>query len=435
MSTTVRRRDPGSPPVAELLSQGDEVVTGQIADTNAAWLATRLTELGFHVSRHTTVGDRRDDLVAALGEIAGRADLCVGTGGLGPTEDDLTAECVATAFDRPLAMDADAMAQIEAMYARMSRRMPEVNRKQALLPRGSLRVDNSWGTAPGFAVDQQGCLFAFLPGVPREMKPMFDQRVLPLLHERFGLRPGRLVTLRTTGAGESDLQERIGTFAADDVVLGYRTISPENQIKLRFTADASDDRVRSVTARIAGLLGSPVFTIEGGGDIDGFDCAGGPVAEVVGRALVARGATLALAESCTGGRIASLCTEIPGSSAWLLEGMVTYSNAAKVRQLGVSQATLDAHGAVSEPVAREMAQGCRERSGATYGLSVTGVAGPGGGSPEKPVGTVHLALATPDETFHRQLRLGGDRLRIQSWSAGAALDLVRRHLQGHVVTP
>jgi nicotinamide-nucleotide amidase len=413
---------------AELLSQGDEVVTGQIADTNAAWLSTRLTELGFSLRRHQAVGDRLADLVAILREIAPRCALCVCTGGLGPTSDDLTAEAVAEAFGAPLVHDPEAMAQIEAMFARYSRRMPEINRKQALLPAGSIRIDNRWGTAPGFALKSPaGAWFVCLPGVPREMKPMFDELVTPHLRERFGLTPGRLVTLRTAGVGESELQERIGTFDEPGIVLGYRTILPENQVKLRLSPDVEVERELRVVARLVAALGTAVFTVEGlSSPIPGVDCGGGELAEVVGRHLAARGATLAVAESCTGGRIAAACTAIPGSSRWFAEGLVTYSNAAKQRLLGVSSASLAAHGAVSEAVAREMAVGCRERSGATWGLAVTGVAGPDGGSEEKPVGTVHLAIASPDGVTHRRVQLGGDRARIQALATGGALDTLRR---------
>jgi nicotinamide-nucleotide amidase len=410
-------------PTAEILSQGDEVVTGQIADTNAAWLSTRLTELGFEVVRHTAVGDHLDRIRDAMVAIAGRADLCVCTGGLGPTDDDLTSRAAAEAFGRPLAFDPEAMRQIEALFAKYKRNMPEINRRQAMLPTGCDRLDNAWGTAPGFALVQGGCWLAFMPGVPREMKSMFDERVVPRLSERFALAPGRLVTLRTTGIGESEMQARVAGYSHPGLVIGTRTMLPENHLKLRFAATVPDAEVRAIAHELAAKIGAPVFGIEGLGE----PC--GTLAEVVGRALAARGATLAVAESCTGGRVAAACTAIPGSSAWFLEGAVTYSNAAKTRQLGVPEALIAAHGAVSEPVSRAMAAGLRERSGATFALAITGIAGPDGGTPEKPVGTVHLALASPEGVTHRLVSLGGDRPRIQDLAAGAALDILRRHLQ------
>lgn len=411
-------------PTAEILSQGDEVVTGQVADTNAAWLSERLTALGFDVLRHTAVRDRTDEITAAVSAAVEHADLVIGTGGLGPTDDDLTVQAVADAFGVQVTFDEQAMAQIESLYARYGREMPEVNRKQAWLPHGCTRLDNHWGTAPGFAMDTERGLAAFVPGVPREMKALFDARILPLLAARFQVQPGRLVTLRTTGIGESNLQERIGPFDHAGVVLSYRTRLPENHVKLRFAPGTSDERVQQVARDVAAQIGSPVFCIEG------LDAIAGDLHQVVIQQLLADGETVATAESCTGGQVAAALTAVSGSSAAFLEGFVTYSNQAKSARLGVDPALLEAHGAVSEPVARAMAEGVRARAGSTYGLSTTGIAGPTGGTADKPVGTVHIALATPERTVHRKLRLGGDRSRIQALSAAAVLDLLRRGLQG-----
>lgn len=411
-------------PIAEILSQGDEVVTGQIADTNAAFLAEQLNDLGFHVSRHNAVGDELSDLVAILREISERADVCVCSGGLGPTDDDYTTRAAAEAFGRPLAFDDVAMGQIEAIFAKFNRPMAEINRRQAWFPTGAVRIDNAWGTAPGFTVEHGRCLFIFMPGVPREMKPMFSQMVSPPLRERFALKPGRLITIKTTGIGESEMQVRAGVIDHPGVTVGTRTVLPENFLKLRFAADVSDDEVRDICTTVAARIGSPVF------GIDGLNGRCGGLAEVTGQLLIDRNETLAVAESCTGGRLSAMCTSISGSGAWFLEGVVTYSNAAKVRVLGVSETSLAEYGAVSEQVAREMADGLRARSGATYALAITGLAGPDGGSAEKPVGTVHLALASPSGTEHRLLRLGGDRNRIQDLSAAGALDVLRRSLQG-----
>lgn len=422
-------------PTAEILSQGDEVVTGQTVDTNAAWLAARLTALGFDVLRHTAVGDRPQDIRDAIVAAVEHADFVVSTGGLGPTEDDLTAAAVAQVFGTELAFDPVAMAHIESLYARYGRPMPEVNRKQAWLPAGCVRLDNDWGTAPAFAMGTDSALACFLPGVPREMRALFDARVLPQIRERFAVEPGQLVTLRTTGVGESNLQERIGTWNRPDIVLSYRTRLPENHVKLRFRAGTERSRIVTEATTLAERIGSPVFCIEGLQPTEHpLARHTGDLERVVVEHLIQAGLGISTAESCTGGRIASLITAVPGSSAIFPEAIVTYSNASKVRQLGVLQSTLDAHGAVSEPVAREMAEGVRNVAGTPFGLAATGIAGPGGGSPEKPVGTVHIALATPDGTHHRRLRFGGDRARIQTLSAASALDLLRRHLQG-VLTP
>jgi competence/damage-inducible protein CinA-like protein len=418
-------------PTAEILSQGHEVVTGQVADTNAAWLSEHLVDLGFDVQRHTSVGDRLADLVQLLREVAGRSDVCICTGGLGPTEDDLTAQAVAKAFDTPLAFDPVAMAHIEALYTRFRRTMPEVNRKQAWLPTGAERLDNDWGTAPGFAVAADGAWMAFLPGVPREMHQMWEHRVRPRLEHRYDLNPGTLVTLRTTGVGESNLQERLGT--VEEAEVSFRTKLPENHIKLLFAPQMTALQRADVVVSVAQRIGSPLFSIEGAPEVagrvpHGLDLVGGNLAEVVARTLADSGQTLAVAESCTGGRVASSCTAIPGASSWFLEGVVTYSNAAKMRLLGVDPAAIEAHGAVSEAVVCQMAEGVRQAAGATWGLATSGIAGPGGGTGEKPVGTVHIALAGPNSSTHRALHLAGNRDRIQSLSAAAVLDLLRRTL-------
>lgn len=412
-------------PSVEILSQGDEVLTGQITDTNGAWLADRLTALGVDVVRHTTVGDRIDDISDAIRTAVGRADLVLSTGGLGPTDDDLTTTAAARVFDTELALDTQALAHIESLYARYGRPMPSVNRRQAMLPVGCIRLDNAWGTAPGFAMETPRGFAAFLPGVPREMRALFQERVLPRLIDRFDLRPGHLITLRTTGIGESNLQERLGDVAVPDgVTLSFRTQLPENHLKLRFAAHVTETDATGFARELVARIGTPVFCTEG------LDPITGPLEHVVVDTLREQGGTVATAESCTGGRVAAGLTGVPGSSAVFLEGFVTYSNAAKTTRLGVPADVIEAHGAVSAPVARAMAEGVRASAETEYGLSTTGIAGPGGGSEHKPVGTVHIALATPEGTHHRALRLGGDRERIQRLSAAATLDLLRRHLQG-----
>lgn len=408
---------------AIILSQGDEVVTGQTVDTNAAWLGDKLTQLGFDVLGHVSVRDVEAEIVDAIRSATERADFVICTGGLGPTDDDLTAGAVATASGCSLALDEVALAHIKALYARHGRVMSPVNAKQAWLPQSAQRIDNDWGTAPGIAIELNGALLICVAGVPREMKVLWTERVLPLIDARFHLTPGRLVTLRTTGLGESNLQERIGSFDRPEAVLSYRTMSPENQIKLRFAPSVSAEIVHRLTHELAERVGTPLFSIEG---LD--DEPGGSLIEVIARELIRRDATLATAESCTGGRIASQCTSLAGSSAWFLEGAVTYSNASKARQLGVDPTLIESKGAVSSEVAFAMARGIREVTGATFGIATTGIAGPGGGTDDKPVGTVHIALSTPTGDEHRKLQLGGNRHRIQDLSAAAALDLLRRTL-------
>ena len=415
-------------PTAIILSQGDEVVTGQTTDTNAAWLATELTHLGFTVLKHVSVGDRKESIRDQVLEAASESALVLCTGGLGPTDDDLTAQAVSDAFNKSLALDPVALQNIEAMYRQMKRPMPSVNRKQAFLPEGSQRIDNHWGTAPGFLVREEGCVLAFMPGVPREMKRMFSHHLLPILHASFSLAARRLITIRTTGVGESTLQERLGTFEHPNAILSYRTKLPENHIKLRFEPSVEQSEAEQIALGLVERIGSPVFSIEG---ISGSP--GGDLAEVAGRLLMEREETLAVAESCTGGRVCAMITKVPGSSVWFTEGCITYSNHSKTRQLGVPEEKIGAHGAVSEEVCIAMAEGIQRMSNTTYGLSTTGIAGPGGATPTKQVGTVFIGLKTPEKTYTRCLTLPGDRQRVQTLASAAALDLLRRHLQ-HFLT-
>ncbi|MGH8553290.1 MAG: competence/damage-inducible protein A, partial [Methylococcales bacterium] len=251
-------------PGAEIFSQGDEIVSGQIVDTNAAWLSQQLIRLGFQVTRHTAVGDDPDALVFLLREIAARADCCICSGGLGPTEDDLTAEAVATAFELSLLSDLDAIVQIEAHFLKLNRPIPLVNFKQALFPDGAIRIDNRWGTAPGFSLRHERCWFAFLPGVPFEMKNMFAHAVQPELARRWPINARPLVTLRCVGVGESAIQERIqSVHIPDEVRLGFQAGPLEIQVKLLFQPEIPRDQMDSLVQSVADAIGSPVFGIDG----------------------------------------------------------------------------------------------------------------------------------------------------------------------------
>ena len=408
---------------AEIISQGDEVITGQVVDSNAAWLAERLTDLGCDVIAHTTVGDTQEAITSALKTAAGRADITICTGGLGPTQDDLTAESVAEAFGRPLLLDEKALADITAFFARFRHPMAKSNEKQAWLPEGCIRIDNRWGTAPGFAVEEQGALLAFMPGVPREMFKMYQKRVEPMIEERFDLHPGTLVSLRTIGIGESNIQERLKDFVVPGVIVGYRSVLPENIIKLRFDHNFPADEMALIVADVQRLIGKYIFSIEG---LAGKQ--GGSLVEVVGRVLSEQGETLAVAESCTGGALSALCTSLPGASNWFTEGVISYANEAKVDLLGVDPALIEEEGAVSEGVARQMAEGIQARAKSSYGIATTGIAGPSGGTKEKPVGTIHFAIATPEGTLHRKINLGRDRGHFQTMAPSIVLDQLRQHL-------
>lgn len=403
---------------AVVLAQGNELTTGQIADTNSAWIATRLWSLGIEVRRIIAAPDDLDDLVGILQEAAGLADVVVSTGGLGPTRDDLTAEAVAKAFGMPLALSTEALAQVEARYRAFGRPMPAINRKQAVLPEGCRVHENHAGTAPGFSVEVGESQLFFLPGVPREMRRLVDEAVLPALQARLNLSPPRTHTVRVIGLGESTIETRLQGLSVPGLTIGFRTQMPENLVKLRFDAGTPKDTIQQAISEVQARIGWRAF---------GVDC--GDLSAVVGERLAQRGDTIALAESCTAGRVAAWLGEVPGASRYLIEGAVVYANAAKVRTAGVSEATLAEHGAVSEPVARQLAEGIRARAHTTFGIGITGIAGPGGGTGEKPVGTVHIALATKDGTHHQRLQLPGNRARVQALAAASALALLYRHVR------
>jgi nicotinamide-nucleotide amidase len=291
-------------PILEIFSQGEEIVTGQTVDTNAAWLSEQAVQLGFTVARHTAVGDKLADLVELLKEISERADCCLCTGGLGPTSDDLTAEAVAEAFGLPLAFDEIAYRQIQAYFSNRQRPMPEVNRKQALLPQGSIRLDNDWGTAPGFALQARRCWFAFMPGVPSEMRRMFTERVKPLFNGRFTLMPSRLVTIKTFGLGESDIQHLIRDVDIPDTVqLGFRAGLDDVQTKLLFPPGYPELEMAELANRIADRLLRPMCVF----GIDGFGGKVGSLASVVDRLMNKAGATLAVVETASHGLFAAKC--------------------------------------------------------------------------------------------------------------------------------
>ncbi|MBF0280616.1 MAG: CinA family nicotinamide mononucleotide deamidase-related protein [SAR324 cluster bacterium] len=412
-------------PTAEILSQGDEVVTGQTVDTNANWIAERLTGLGFTILRHTAVGDRLADIRSLIRDAAARASVCICTGGLGPTEDDLTAQAVSEAFDRPLELDTKSLDRIEGFYKRMNRPMPDVNRKQAYLPQGSIRLDNDWGTAPGFVIEQGESFLAFLPGVPREMKQMIPHRVEPLLFDRFSLEPGRLVTLRTVGIGESALQEKIGSFKHPSVVLSYRTMHPENQVKLRFPGNFPEEEIEKMVQEVVEKIGSSIFSIEG------LEAPGGSLVEVLARELQARNERISIAEISTGGHLTATCSAIDSWSNWLNEAVLLNADAS-LSSIGIEERSVAGHGPISAPVAAAMAETIRTKSNATYGLATTAMESLENTEGERAVGVVYVALACEKRTYTRKLRVFGDQGRIRRMGAAETLDLLRRLFDGSI---
>jgi nicotinamide-nucleotide amidase len=409
---------------AEIVTVGTEMLLGDLVDTNTAWISQRLAELGVGIYRHTTIGDNSERIVAALRDAASRSDLVVTTGGLGPTSDDLTNACISTLTGREMVEYQEARDHVDTMFAKFGRTPTSNNYKQALFPEGTELIPNPVGTAMGALVEWEGTLFATLPGVPTEMKSMFEATLEPLVRARS---EGSIVskTLHFAGIGESALAEKVQEFldATDPTVA---PLAGQGRVRLRITTRAATDeeaqeKIAPVEKEIIARLSDYYFG-EGDETLEGS----------VGRLLGDRGATLALAESCTGGLLAKRLTDMPGSSAYFTEGLVTYSNESKERLLGVSPAMIMDHGAVSEPVAREMAEGARRISGADYGLSVTGIAGPDGGTEEKPVGLVFVGISDATDTFAERLDLTAwarSRDSIRERSANRALDLLRLRLE------
>ncbi|HXN81083.1 MAG TPA: competence/damage-inducible protein A [Myxococcales bacterium] len=415
--------DGESPPIVEFVVTGDEVMRGTIADTNTAQTAALLYPLGLSLRRAVVVGDRGEDIRRALLEAAVRADFCIVSGGLGPTADDLTAECAAQAAGVPLRLDEAWLARVrERWSARRREPMPANNERQALLPQTAELLGNPDGTAPAFALRIDRCTFFFLPGVPREYHRIVKEMVLPRLARATGHAALRTRVLQCYGISESALDEAVRPILEQhpEVRFGFRTRFPENHLSLAALAADEASAARNL-ARVEepcrARLGPHVFGADGV-----------TFAQAVGEQLAVRGATVATAESCTGGLVAQLLTEIPGSSRYVRGGYVVYANELKESAIGVPGELIAAHGAVSEEVARAMAEGARRASGATYATSITGIAGPDGGSAEKPVGTVWLALASPAGTRSTLSRFRGDRGQIRLLSAYAALQLLREEL-------
>jgi nicotinamide-nucleotide amidase len=410
-----------------IISIGSELLTGQCLDTNTAWLSAQLVAVGLEPTRHVTVGDDLDALVKELSLAFREAAFVVLTGGLGPTVDDLTREAVARALGVSLDVSAEALGQIERFLARWGRVLSDANRTQAMVPADCSVLENRWGTAPGLTGRTPAGLFHALPGVPAEMKAMFEAYVLPDARRLAGGAVTLVDRLCCFGMAESTLGETIKDLMRRGRTPSVGTTASGAIISVRVVVQApSVDQARELLeadlAEVRRRLGSVVF---GRGDAT--------LQQAVGEALLAQKLTIATAESCTGGLVAKRLTDVPGSSAYLLEGFVTYANAAKIRRLGVSAELIDEFGAVSEEVAGAMASGCREAAGSDLALAVTGIAGPGGGQkPEKPVGLVYIALADGLRVDARKFTFGEhlSRIEIRDRSCKTALNLLRLRLLG-----
>ena len=412
---------------AEIIAVGSELLTAHRLDTNSLFLTGRLNDLGIDVRAKAVVGDERGDLASVLQDALRRSDLVIATGGLGPTEDDLTREVVAEVFELPLEEDADVLAAIRARFGRRGFVMPERNRRQALVPRGAAVLANVNGTAPGLWIEGRDRIVVLLPGPPRELQAIFDTHVAPQLAALVHGQRLRRRVIKITGRAESQVDEIAqpiySPLGGGAVAIQTTILATPGQIELHLSArgtdvGALDAALESGVAQLADALAPAVFSVDGRS-----------LEVVIGDLLKSRGWTIAVAESCTAGLVLGRLTEVPGSSAWVRGGVVAYADDVKTAQLGVPEAMLAAHGAVSEPVAQAMADGVRTRLGADIGLAVTGIAGPAGGSEAKPVGTVVIAASGAVGAV-RTFRFLGDRQMVRLQSVAAALDLLRKEGSG-----
>jgi nicotinamide-nucleotide amidase len=408
---------------AEIIAIGSEMLTPFRLDTNSLWLTERLNAMGIDVKLKTVVGDDEARLEETIRDAMKRSEIVISTGGLGPTEDDITRKIFARVLKRQLILDYDIVEKIKARFARRNMPMPEINARQALIISGAQVLENNNGTAPGMLITEGKCTLALLPGPPREMRPMFDASVGPALKHRTG---DMLIVRRCLsifGLTESRTDELAAPIYTKFQNPSTTILFKDGQIELHLTAqERGESEAQKLLDELAGrldeVLGEYVFSRRNE-----------TLEAVVGDLLKARGYTVATAESCTGGLLAGRITDVPGSSEYFLEGVVSYSNAAKSDLLGVPKKLIKEYGAVSEPVAEAMAAGIRKRAGSTFGVGVTGIAGPGGGSEEKPVGLVYIALADDTQTTARKFVFPGDRQFIRTLSVNAALDMVRRRIQ------
>ena len=410
----------------EVVTIGDELLLGYTIDTNAAHLARVLAAEGVEIDRRTTCGDTADSIATAVREALDRTGAVITTGGLGPTSDDLTKPSIAALFGREMVLDEEHLAWMEERWrTRFQRPMPASNRQQAMLPSGARKLVNNHGSAPGIWLeDERGRWVAMLPGVPREMRGMLADTLLPLVRERLGAdrRVVRSRTLRTTGIGESHIADLIATIegGVGDAGLAYLPNADGTDLRLTvrgLAPDLADEKLSGAAERLRSVVGEAIY---------GEDSA--DLAAVVLDLCRARGITIAVAESCSGGLLGARLTAIPGSSDVVLGGVIAYDNAVKESVLRVPKSMIDEHGAVSEPVARAMATGVKTVVDAVASIAITGIAGPGGGTEAKPIGTVWIALDLRGKVQSRRYMMVGDRAEVRHRSAQAALEMLRRRL-------
>jgi len=403
----------------EIITTGNEILIGRVVDSNKAWVAERCQMLGHKVVRHTSVGDDEQAIGDAMQAACRRADCVIVSGGLGPTSDDITVEAAAKAFGVTLYRDEDVVETIQDFFHRRDREMSDSNLKQAMIPEGGEVLPNKVGTAPGIRVKLGDAWTIFLPGVPKELYQIFNDSVMPWLASESNQRFVQKI-LRCFGQPEADIAQQLGDLKLGNVELAYQVKYPD--VLLRLVAyDADEQKAKThledAARRIYERIGSLIYA-------EGED----KMPKVVGSMLRDAGMNLATAESCTGGELASMMIDISGASEYFDRGFITYSNASKMQLLGVSEETLRANGAVSRETAMAMAEGARRAAGTNLGIALTGIAGPGGATPDKPVGTVYIALATPDGTDCHHYVFARDRIWFKKMAATAALNMIRRYL-------
>ncbi len=405
---------------AEIIAIGSEMLTPDRVDTNSLWLTEQLNAIGIEVKLKTIVGDDEMRLEGAVRDATKRSEVVIATGGLGPTEDDITRKVFARVLGRPLVLDDAILEDIRSKFRSIGMTMTPNNERQALVPRDAEVLPNARGTAPGLLVQQKQCMVVMLPGPPREMKPMFSEQIAPRLEKLSrGVRIRKRI-LRTAGLGESALDQKIAPIYSRYANPATTVLASPGEVEIHLTARADTPEIAEK------LLDELAEQIEDALYPAVYSHAGEPLEEIVGRGLTVKGYTIATAESCTGGLIATRITDIAGSSTYFLEGVVTYSNEAKTDLLGVPSNLIEYHGAVSAEVAEAMALGVKKRAGTTIGLSVTGIAGPGGGTETKPVGLVFIGLADDVQVEAKQFNLFGTRPEIRQRASQVALDWVRR---------
>ncbi len=407
---------------AEIIAVGSEMLTPERVDTNSLYMTGELNAIGVEVVTKSVVGDDRDRLAQAVRLAISRSEIVILSGGLGPTEDDVTREAVAQALDRKLTLNQEVAAWLERRFAQARRRMAEVNRRQAFVIEGAEILPNDRGTAPGQWVEESGASLMLLPGPPHELKAMFERQCLPRLQRIVPRQAIRTLVMRVAGMGESDLDELIAPVYKryENPATTVLAAAGDIQVHLRARC-ATEEEAMALLAEVAGpieiLLGDRLYSRNGD-----------PLEVVVGALLRRAGATLAVAESCTGGLLGERITSVPGSSDYFAGGFITYTKQMKTELLGVSADVLEQHGAVSAETAEAMATGARQRTGATFAVSITGVAGPDAGGEKTPVGTVFIGIAAPGGCHVHQRQFLGDRQRVRAFAAQHALDLVRRRL-------